>query len=78
LTTAESTYNRIILDPVRLAPGSHNPLVIARNEDDLVYTRRLELVKIVDVRRDVRDLAGRLAVMLATLLISLQNNVHKP
>jgi hypothetical protein len=57
---AESTYNRIVLDPVRLAPSSHDPLVVARNEDDLVHTRRLEFVKVVDVRRDVRDLASRL------------------
>ncbi len=52
------TYNRIIFDTIGLAPGSHDPLVVAGNDYDLVHALGLELVEVGEVRGDVLLLAG--------------------
>jgi hypothetical protein len=53
------THNEIILNTVGLAPGTHDPVVIGGDEDDLVDALGLELVLVVDVRGDVLLLACR-------------------
>ena len=53
------TYNRIVVDPVRLAPRRHDEGVVEGDEDDGVHALGLELVQVGQVRGDVLFLAGR-------------------
>lgn len=47
------TYNEVILDLVRLAPGAHHKGVIVGNHDDLVDSLGLEGVLLLDEGGDV-------------------------
>jgi hypothetical protein len=51
--------HKVVLDSISLAPSRHDKGVVGSNEDNLVNTLALELVGIVEVRGNVRDLAGR-------------------
>lgn len=55
----EETHNRLILDPVSLAPRRHHEGIVGRNENDAVYALGLELLQMGQVRGDVLLLAGR-------------------
>ena len=52
-------YDVVVLDAVGLAPGTHDPVIVAGDEDDLVDALGLELVLVLDVRDDVLLLARR-------------------
>jgi hypothetical protein len=54
----ETTYNRIVLDAVRLAPRRHDERVVGRDEDDAVDALGLEVAEVREVRGDVLFLAG--------------------
>lgn len=53
------TYDGLVLDPIRLAPGRHDKGVVVGDEDDGVDALGLELVQVGQVGGDVLLLAGR-------------------
>jgi hypothetical protein len=54
----EETHNRVVLDPVGLAPRRHDECVVGRDEDDAVDALGLELIQVGQVGGDVLFLAG--------------------
>lgn len=51
-------YDELVVDVVGLAPGGHDPGVVAGNDDDLVDALGLELGNLVDEAGDVVGGAG--------------------
>lgn len=54
----DSSYNLVVDDAVGLAPSRHDKGVVVGNEDDEIGTALLELVKLLNVARQVVGLAG--------------------
>jgi hypothetical protein len=53
-----TTYERIILDAVGLAPGGHDEGVVEGDADDEIDALGLEVAELRQVARDMRHLAG--------------------
>jgi hypothetical protein len=49
----EKTYNIITLDPIRLAPRTHNPRIIERNDRHDIDALRLDRREVLDVAREM-------------------------
>jgi hypothetical protein len=52
------TYNSVIGDTVGLGPTVHDKGIVDSNDDDLVNALGLDLVNVLDVRRNVRATAS--------------------
>lgn len=55
----QDTYNLVIGDTISLGPTVHDKCVVDSNDDDLVNALGLDLVNVLDVRRNVRGTASR-------------------
>jgi len=53
------TYDRIILDAIRLSPGTHNPRIIERNDSNDIDAFAFELSPVGDVAREVLGATAR-------------------
>jgi len=49
----EKTYNIITLNPIRLAPRTHNPRIIERNDRHDIDALRLDRREVLDVAREM-------------------------
>jgi len=45
----KATYNRVILNPIGLAPGRHYPNIIGGNDDDLIHPLSLEVLEMANI-----------------------------
>ena len=54
-----STYNIIVLDPIRLTPRRHHVWIIVRQHRHHIHAFTLDLIKFLDITRQMLDGASR-------------------